>query len=643
MIVKKIRRSDGQESAAKERRYHGVLTTYIARARAEDALRLAEMSDDPYASDLAAYVSRHGSQELVLDCWSINLLGDNHEDWIAEVNALHFRAGSPHKVTDHWVLSWDTADCPTSSEIKAAVATFLRCQGLENCAAIAAAHADTDNVHTHIAVTRIHHQVAGQGWDIDAGHRAKAVIEDMFPRWRREERSLYAVVGNELIETGSGAIVGPAGQPELWRRRADRAKSQEASLKYEALKLEAETGEQSASRVALEEAVPILRNASGWLEAHRLLASKGIGLERTRKGGLLTPGDRRVKLSIARDTSFSALEKKWGAYLEAPDKAAMGWLPRELNQRGTAIAAYYAEKNAFKLRLSRLSSSVHRLIAVTGAEAAEIDLSGMTFPTFDAWRAGAAPPDIAAHASSGAFVTSRSGARGKASVTDLPCLFAMKRRDVITYRSPRNPREVLIVDTGDHIILHKADRNLVRAALSIAVARWPGEPISVEGDKSVCRMVRAVAREMGIAITDNARALELKALPDETSKLMSDPPADFRTAQAENQFPSEDLLAVTDAQPTPDNSLPIPESSVRDDAYSQRRSQPTTPYAEWFLLREDEAQQFERDRSALMVQQDESSMTQAAADGFAEEVEIQARACLNRLAVERLRARGIGR
>ena len=56
----------------------------------------------------------------------------------------------------HWVLSWSDNETPTTAQVDEAVAMFLRGMELEEHQAIYAVHGNTDNVHVHILVNRVH-------------------------------------------------------------------------------------------------------------------------------------------------------------------------------------------------------------------------------------------------------------------------------------------------------------------------------------------------------------------------------------------------------------------------------------------------------------------------------------------------------
>ncbi|MEX3606066.1 MAG: relaxase/mobilization nuclease domain-containing protein [Burkholderia sp.] len=113
-------------------------------------------------------------------------------------------------------------------------------------------HQNTDNMHMHIAVNRAHPDTLkvikpNKGFDKEAGHRAIATTEAI-QEWSSEQNARYQVNAND--EAIRGASDG---------RKAPSQKRRD---------IEVRTGEQSAERIAIEAAAPIIRDASSWAELH---------------------------------------------------------------------------------------------------------------------------------------------------------------------------------------------------------------------------------------------------------------------------------------------------------------------------------------------------------------------------------------
>jgi hypothetical protein len=631
MIVKKIGRKTGARGGGAEHRYAVVLTRYIARAGAEEIRALAELSDDAYILDLAAYAVRNGSSELVRDSWALNLQGEDVEDWQAELYALRFRAGHPQDITDHWVLSWDQADEPTNEEVSEAVDLFLRCERLEGCPVVAAIHEDTSNVHVHLCVTRLDcvtakRTLAGQGWDIDAAHRAKAIIEDRFPDWRREEGSLYRVIDGRLVDVERRSDIGPADEPSQWRVRMARGNrvpetEKQFALDQSSRRFEAETGLKSLRRVAWEEAVPVLRGASSWPEVHRQLAQRDIGLKRTRAGGLLCFGEKTVKLSVCRDTSFAKLEQRLGKF-EPPIDRPGPWQPREIHAPGSEEARYYAAKRAFDARRAGVASQLQRLQKALGAGAnlsaagrANV-LAAYAFPSIADWRAGIQPSDplqALMEAETDPCIRPAGFLNTVPTPIDIEGYLALPRRKIVVYRPIDNPTRVAITDIGSTLVVHDShDPGAVRAALLIAAGKWPDEVLEFEGDARFVQVATRIARELNIQVAGATDIEQRTARPEPTRVVPSLP----MPRQVAPMIPRP----VEAPKPAP--------LFERDGNTTTTGPGPTEPdlYLSWLRLRHDEEQRGERERLALCVVQDEAALRHAQTLGHAKEIQEQAQA-----------------
>jgi len=650
MIVKKISRKNGGRDSGAEHRYAVVLTRYIARAGAEEIQALAQHSDDAYITDLAAYAVRNGSSELVRNKWALNLQGEDVEDWQAELCALRFRAGHPQDITDHWVLSWDEADEPTNEQIREAIDLFLKCERLEGCPVVAAIHEDTHNVHVHLCVTRLDCVTAkratpGQGWDIDTAHRAKAVIEDRFPRWRREEGSLYRVIDGRLVDVERRSDIGPADDPLQWRVRMAPAKrtreaAEQFSLDGASRRFEAETGLKSHRRIAWEEAVPVLRGASSWPEVHRELAALGIGLKRTRTGGLLCLGEKKVKLSVCRDTSLSRLEQRLGIFEPGIDQAAP-WQPREIHASDSEEARYFAAKRAFDARLAGVASQLQRLQKVLGAGAdlssagrANV-MSAYAFPSIADWRLGIQPADplqALIEAETDPCIRATGFLNATPTSVKIEGYLALRRRNIVVYRRIDNPTRVAITDIGSTLLVHDShDPDAVRAALLIAAAKWSGEALEFEGDARFVQLATRIARELNIQVSGVGTDFEQRAARAEPTRVEPSLPMTRHVAPA-----APEPVDV----PTPAR---LPEADRNTTTTGQAPAEPEL-YLSWRRLRHDEEQRGERERLALCVVQDEAALRHAQTLGHDKEIEEQARARGRWLADQAERARrGWGR
>ncbi len=218
----------------------------------------------------------------------------------AEMAALASEAVRSKKPVTHYILSWREGEQPGGDHVEAAVGILLAELGLTDHQAMYALHKNTDNIHLHVAVNRVHPDTLkvikpNKGFDIEALHKAIAKIEHA-QGWQREVHGRYQV-------TAAGDAVKAA--PAQRRRQPGQPQRD----------VEAITGEKSAVRIAIEQGAPANRQAGSWAELHRLLAERNLRYERAGSGAVIYVGDIPVKASsAAREASLANVERRLGAF-----------------------------------------------------------------------------------------------------------------------------------------------------------------------------------------------------------------------------------------------------------------------------------------------------------------------------------------
>lgn len=529
MIIAKIRRKAPNRSGRRsEHAYAARLTNYIVRANPDELRKLAAYGDEDYVADLARYVIAEGRAEEVLATGARGLLGETLEDQQAEMMALMHRCPDPSGALDHWVMSWAEGEEPEVEEIEEAIDIFLRCQGLERAALVWGYHGDTENRHAHLAILRIdtqtgQRQTAGGGWDIDCGHRAKAVIEDAFPHWSREEGSLYEVRSEKLFRKNDAAEIGPADEPNLWRAPGKREKGVKAGhsntkgsdidrrLDQPSHEYEAQKGLKSRKRIALEIAVPIALRAGSWEECHCKLAAEGIALARTRYGANFIIDGKAVKASIDRSSSYAKLKALYGGEEYKPSTYPLEPSPiRVMWPNNAKRSAYYAAKRDHDARLKaivqkfraghggRASGQVTTAALGAAAEAA-------AFPSFEEWSGGSRPLDpveVISDALGFGIIETSGALGGKPREESCEAFSALKLGDrVIYHRLGDPPGRPSFIDLGNRVLVNAAkDREAVRAALLLTARNNPGCEIAVLGDRAFKRLALEIANQEGVTL-----------------------------------------------------------------------------------------------------------------------------------------------
>lgn len=268
-----------------------------------------------HVRDLTDYIrdpQKTNPQEKVGYTGARGFLCDHHTGQQAEMIALAMDAPRSANPINHYILSWREGEYPTPAQVERAVEILLDELDLAEHQALYALHQDTDNMHLHVAVNRVHPDTLkvikpNKGFDKEAGHRAIARIESL-QGWASEQNARYQIDGGEVVRRT------PEGSPKKpSQKRRD---------------MEVRTGEQSAERIAIEVAAPIIRDASSWSELHARLHGHGFRYERKGSGAVLWIGDVPVKASSAdRGATLAALQKRLGEFQPAAPAEAMPAFP----------------------------------------------------------------------------------------------------------------------------------------------------------------------------------------------------------------------------------------------------------------------------------------------------------------------------
>lgn len=204
----------------------------------------------------------------------------------------------------HFMMSWRPGENPADQQIRDAVWHALNRLGLTECQVVWGVHDDTDCIHVHVAVNRVHPETyraidPAHGWTKNELERACREIE-VVQGWEIETRGKYAVVDGQVVTV-------------------EKAKH-EKRVSQPARDFEARTGERSAERIAIDEAAPIILSAVTWAELHIKLAAIGARYLTKGSGAILAIGETHVKASKAhRDATLSKLTKRLGGFEPAQE------------------------------------------------------------------------------------------------------------------------------------------------------------------------------------------------------------------------------------------------------------------------------------------------------------------------------------
>lgn len=274
----------------------------IGKKVPKSASKAARKSRAANIRHLTDYIAAPGTEEKVLYQAARNFGAESLPAQQQEMIALAERSARSKSPVSHYLLSWREGEQPTNEQAEHAVGILLEELGLEEHQAVYALHRDTDNIHVHVAVNRVHPDTQkvvrpNNNFDIEAVHRAVARVEHE-QGWQSEANARYRVREDGEVVRRTRADTEAARQPG------------QRSRDYEQ-----RTGAKSAERVAIEEAAPIFREARTWQDLHARLAAIGARLEQKGSGGLLWIDGHPVKPSaVDRQASFTALQKRLGPY-----------------------------------------------------------------------------------------------------------------------------------------------------------------------------------------------------------------------------------------------------------------------------------------------------------------------------------------
>lgn len=264
----------------------------------------AIVSKAGYARRLTNYIlqpQKSKTQEKVLYSACSGFISEDMQSAQAEMSAMADGAKSSANSVMHLVISWREGEQPTPDQVDEAVRLLMTELGLEGHGVIYALHLDTDNLHCHVAISRVHPvtekvTAANRGFDLEGIHRAIARIEHA-QGWEREAHGRYRVTDNgQLARYGNG----------------DKSSKRPRQHRQD---MEHRTGAKSAQRLAIEKAGPVITGASNWDELHKSLASMGMRYVKTGSGAVVFVGDTAVKASsIDRNASLIRVQKRLGPY-----------------------------------------------------------------------------------------------------------------------------------------------------------------------------------------------------------------------------------------------------------------------------------------------------------------------------------------
>ena len=217
--------------------------------------------------------------------------------------------------TYHLMLSFRPGEDPTPETIRKVELAVCKTLGFGEHQRIAVVHRDTDSVHMHIAINKIHPKRL-------TIHNPYRDWKDLGRECEKLEKSLYLAADNHT----------PTGKSETERRARD---------------IEAMTGEQSLLSWIRQECLPALKAADTWEAFHRELAKAGLSVKLQNNGVNFVAASGECVKGSGVDRSFSkgALEKRLGAF--QPRSGQLDGVVQEKKYQRTPAGASPEVKSEF--------------------------------------------------------------------------------------------------------------------------------------------------------------------------------------------------------------------------------------------------------------------------------------------------------
>jgi hypothetical protein len=222
-----------------------------------------------------------------------NCQTDKHQVAITEV--LNTQAQNTRATSDktyHLIVSFRAGEQPDDATLKAIEARICEGLGFGEHQRVSAVHHDTDNLHIHIAINKI--------------HPTRYTIHDPY----NDHKTLGQLC--EKLEREFGLEV-------------DNHQAQKTGSENRAGDMERHAGVQSLLGWIKRECADQIKGAQSWAELHVVMHSNGLVLQERGNGLVITDGAGiGVKASsVARELSKARLEQRFGAFEAKPTRAAL--------------------------------------------------------------------------------------------------------------------------------------------------------------------------------------------------------------------------------------------------------------------------------------------------------------------------------
>ncbi|HEU4854317.1 MAG TPA: TraI/MobA(P) family conjugative relaxase, partial [Nitrosospira sp.] len=219
--------------------------------------------------------------------------------------------------TYHLVFSFPPGEEPPLEILHKIEDELVRSIGYAEHQRISAVHIDTDHLHVHVAINKVHPK----------GYQN---IEPYFDKKKLMEACDRLELEYGLTRTNHGLT----------------GQEPKSKMKEKQAQVEAHTGIESLQGHISREIAPKLKEAKTWQEAHSILAKHGLQIKKRGAGLVIGSGDLWVKASQCdRALSLKALSDRLGPMEQGP-KPVKAYEPKPKQGHPSSAALYEQYQNA---------------------------------------------------------------------------------------------------------------------------------------------------------------------------------------------------------------------------------------------------------------------------------------------------------
>jgi hypothetical protein len=319
MIAKRLLRSRTKDSFQR-------LGQYILSGQEKGAKRpSAEIGGTSWQRTAGYVLDLPGAGHRVGAVRISNCTAAEPADAIAEIaatQAMNLRARGDK--TYHLVVSFPPGETPTPEQFHDIEDELCAAIGLASHQRISAVHTDTDHLHIHIAISKVHPVT-------------RRCIEPFY-----DQRKLMAACDGLEIKHGL--------------ERTNHGERKTEMLRGRGADMEAHSGQEALLAWirdhVLEDIQACLRNGRGWQDLHRVLARYDLDIRPRGAGLALVTADGKLGVRasrISRALSQASLTRRWGAYealtgTRPPARMRYERAPKRKSVRSTRLWEEYQQR-----------------------------------------------------------------------------------------------------------------------------------------------------------------------------------------------------------------------------------------------------------------------------------------------------------